>query len=122
MPVSAWRNQRSCSEFLSGSKGKTQEYFLLGSSDRCLYKSSCFEEAKDHCIQALEHTGNKPIFLYYLSASLFALNKQKEALLQLEKALSKAPRHLKKFIELNPSILQSFPVVDLIARYKRKNS
>jgi hypothetical protein len=50
---------------------------------------------------------------------LFALNKQKEALLFLEKGLEASPKGVKKLVQLNPSILQKPQVVDLIARYKR---
>jgi len=50
---------------------------------------------------------------------LFMLGKSKEGLLKLEAAMEKAPRSLKKFIELNPSILQNNQVVDLVARYKK---
>jgi tetratricopeptide (TPR) repeat protein len=88
---------------------------------RCLYKAGFLEEAKEQCIRAMEYT-NKPVFLFYLSAVLFAMNKSKEALIHLEKGLMRAPRHLKRFIELNPAILQSAQVVDVIARHKRKSS
>jgi len=88
---------------------------------RCLYKAEFFEEAKEQTLNALEYT-KKPVFLFYLSSVLFAMNKSKDALLYLEKGLMRAPRHLKRFIELNPSILQSSQVVDVIARYKRKSS
>lgn len=86
---------------------------------RCLYIAGYYPEAKQQAIAALTHTNNKVIFLYYLSAVLFAMNKSKEALLYLEKALSNAPKQLKKFIQLNPSILQNSLVVDVIAQYKR---
>lgn len=86
---------------------------------RCLYIAGYYPEAKQQAIAALTHTNNKVIFLYYLSAVLFVMNKSKEALLYLEKALSNAPKQLKKFIQLNPSILQNSLVVDVIAQYKR---
>ena len=50
-----------------------------------------------------------------------AMGKTKEALLQLEKGMEKSPKLLKKFIELNPSVLQK-SVVDVLARFKRKRS
>lgn len=87
---------------------------------RCLYKAEFYEEAREQVLQAFTFTGEKPVFLYYLSACLFALGKSKEALLYLEKALIKAPRQLRKLIEVNPSVLQYIQVVDLIARYKKK--
>jgi tetratricopeptide (TPR) repeat protein len=86
---------------------------------RCLIKASFIEEACEHCLLAMAATVNKPIFIFYYSATLFQLGKSKEALLQLEKGMEVAPKFLKKFIELHPSILQSNQVVDLVARYKK---
>ncbi|HJW15637.1 MAG TPA: tetratricopeptide repeat protein, partial [Flavisolibacter sp.] len=86
---------------------------------RCLYTAEFYTEAKQQAQAALGHTNNKAVFLYYLSAILFAMGKSKEALLYLEKGLSTTPKHLRKFIQLNPSILQNPLVVDLIAQYKK---
>lgn len=86
---------------------------------RCLLKAEFFEEALDQSLNALKATDAKPIFYFYTSTTLFLLGKSKEALLQLEEAMEKAPKLLKKFIELNPSILQNNQVVDIIARYKK---
>jgi tetratricopeptide (TPR) repeat protein len=86
---------------------------------RCLIKADMLEEAYHQCIAALIATAEKPIFYFYASTLLFAMGKSKEALLKLETAMDKAPKFLKKFIELNPSILQNSQVVDIIARYKK---
>ncbi len=86
---------------------------------RCLYKAGDFDLAAKQCLAALEATDNKPLFYFLYSAALFAGGKAKEALIQLEHGLSKAPKLVKKFIELNPSILQSSQVVDALARYKK---
>ena len=86
---------------------------------RCLYVAEFYTEARQQTLSALKHTNGKPIFLYYLSAILFAMNKTKEAIIHLEKALETAPKGVKKLVQLNPSILQKAQVVDLIARYKR---
>src|SRR5215204_2266495 len=86
---------------------------------RCLYTAGFFTEARQQVLAALTHTNNKTVFLYYLSAILFAMNKSKEALLYLEKALATTPKHLKKFVQLNPSILQNPQVIDVIAQYKK---
>ena len=107
--------------FFAAVKARPKNISCWDALIRCLYKSEYFEEAKEQALQALNYTNSKPLFLYYLSAVLFAMNKTKDALLYLEKALIKAPRHLKKFVELNPSILQSPQVVDVIARHKRKS-
>jgi len=86
---------------------------------RCLYNASFFKEALEQVRAAIRITGGKPIFIFYLSAVCFALGKYKEGLIQLEKAMTKAPKLLKKLVELNPSILQYQPVVDIVARYKK---
>jgi tetratricopeptide (TPR) repeat protein len=89
---------------------------------RCLYKGEFFEEALEQTEAGLELTGGKPLFLFYKAAVLFSLGKSKEALLQLESAMEKAPKMLKKFVELNPSILQNQQVVDVVAKFKRNKS
>lgn len=86
---------------------------------RCLFSAGYYEEALEQVDAAIKITEGKPIFYYYLSAVYFAMGKSKEALLQLEKSLMKAPKLLKKFVELNPSILQNQQVVDVIAKFKR---
>jgi len=86
---------------------------------RCLYLAEFYTEARQQTLSAIKHTNGKPVFLYYLSAILFAMNKPKEALLHLEKALESSPKGVKKLVQLNPSILQKPQVVDMIARYKR---
>jgi tetratricopeptide (TPR) repeat protein len=87
---------------------------------RCLYGAKYFTEAHEQALAALEHTGNKPLFIYYLSAVLFAMGRTKEALLQLETAIAAAPRLLNKLVALNPAILQHPQVVEAIARNKRR--
>jgi tetratricopeptide (TPR) repeat protein len=86
---------------------------------RCLYKMSFFDEALEQAEAALRITNEKPLFLFYKAAILLADAKTKEAILQLEKAMIKAPKLLKKFIELNPSVLQNHHVVDVVAKFKR---
>jgi tetratricopeptide (TPR) repeat protein len=87
---------------------------------RCLYSAGLFDEALVQMNIAEARTGPKPVFLYYRAAIHLALGAQKEGLLQLEEAIRRAPKQLKKFIELNPVILQDQSVVDVIARAKRK--
>ncbi len=86
---------------------------------RCLIKAEVFDEAIEQCVAAMKATDGKPVFLFYYSTILFSLGKTKDALLKLEMAMEKAPKMLKKFIELNPSILQNNQVVDIVARYKK---
>lgn len=87
---------------------------------RCLYYGGFYTEARQQALAAVQATNGKPLFLFYISAILFALNKGKEALLFLEKGMEAAPKLLKKFMSLNPSLLQNPKVVDVIAQYKRK--
>jgi len=89
---------------------------------KCLYKAELFEEALEYSGFAFEQTDGKPIFLFYKSAVLYALGKSREALLQLEEGMARNPKLIKKFIELNPAILQNQQVVDIIARFKKRRS
>ncbi len=86
---------------------------------RCLFKADFYEEALQQVMAAQKTTRNKPLFIFYQSAILFASGQSKEAVLLLEEAMKKAPRLLKKFVDLNPSILQNPKVVDVVARFKR---
>jgi tetratricopeptide (TPR) repeat protein len=89
---------------------------------RCLYKGEFYQEALVQTEQALESSNHKPLFIFYKAAVLMVMGKMKEGLLQLEHALEAHPKSLKKFIELNPSILQNQSVVDMLARFKRNRS
>ncbi len=86
---------------------------------RCLLKAELFVEALEQSVAALKSTDGKPLFYYYASTALFAMGKTKEALLRLENGMEQSPKLLKKFMELNPGILQNNQVVDIIARYKK---
>ncbi len=86
---------------------------------KCLYQKELFEEACAQSLAALQATEGKSVFLFYYTAALIGAGKWKEALLQLERAMEKAPKLLKKFVELNPAVLQNNQVVDIIARYKK---
>lgn len=89
---------------------------------RCLYIGEYYDEAVEQIDAAIRHTDNKPIFTFYLSAIYFAMGRSKEGLVQLENGMNKAPKLLKKLIDLNPSILQHHQVVDLVAKYKRNRA
>jgi len=86
---------------------------------RCLYQAGDFELAAKQSINALEATDYRPLFYFLYSACLFAWGRPKEALIQLEHGLNKAPKLVKKFIGLNPVILQNSQVVDVLARFKK---
>jgi tetratricopeptide (TPR) repeat protein len=77
------------------------------------------EDAKDQCFNALDKTEGKNIFSFYLCGCLLHLGKQKEALIQLEKALQEAPELAKKFIAFIPQALQNAQVVNILSRYKK---
>ncbi len=89
---------------------------------RCLYKAKFLDEAREQVMAALQVTQGKPLFMFYLSNILFGMGRSKEAIQYLERAMEKAPRLLKRFVELNPSILQNQQVVDILAKFKRNKS
>lgn len=86
---------------------------------RCLYAGQFYSEALEQVRAAMLYTDNKPVFYYYTSAILFGMRKSKEALINLEKGLSLAPKLLKKFVGLNPALLQRQPVADLVGKYRK---
>ncbi|MDQ3846048.1 MAG: tetratricopeptide repeat protein [Bacteroidota bacterium] len=87
---------------------------------RCLYAANILSEARLQAIAALEQTNGKPLFYFYLSAILFATGKPKEAIIYLHKGMERSPKLVRKFVALNPSILQNPQVIDVLAQYKRK--
>jgi len=86
---------------------------------RCLFKAGYFDEACEQCLAALKATDHKPLFYFYYAAALFAEGRSKEAMLQLENGMSRAPKLVKKLLDISPAVLQNNQVVDLIARYKK---
>lgn len=89
---------------------------------RCLFRAGFLDEALEQLDAALQLTGNKPLFVYYKAAVLFADGRSKEALIQLENALQAAPKLLSRMVALHPPLLQHQQLVDLLARYKRRKS
>ena len=87
---------------------------------RCLYLAEMYKEALEQVQQAIWVIGEKPLLTFYMSAIYFAMGKSKEGLIHLDKALSRSPKLLKKMIALNPSLLQSQAIVDVIARYRKR--
>jgi len=87
---------------------------------RCLLEAEAWEDALKQIDLALQATKGKALFLYYRAAVLFGATRNQEALKQLEVALIKDPKQVRKFISLIPSVLQQVQVVDLLARFKRK--
>ncbi len=88
----------------------------------CMLKAEMFDHAEEFACAAYDATNGKPLFLFYRAAVFFAMGKTKQAINQLELAMSKSPKLIKKLIELVPRILQHPQVVDIIARYKRSKS
>ena len=87
---------------------------------RCLYNAEYFTEAQQQVLAALRTYRQQTLFIYYLSAVLFALGKSKEALLHWKKRMTNCSQTIKKICCIfNPSILQNQQVVDVIARNKR---
>ncbi len=89
---------------------------------KCLYKSGLFEEGLEYANFAIEQMDTKPVFIFYKSLFLSACGRSKEAILWLEQGMSMNPRLIKHIIEINPSMLQQQPVIETIARFKKKKS
>ena len=75
---------------------------------RCLFKAEFYEEGKEQSLAAIKsNRRRKPLFYLLLKCLLVCAEKIERSILQLEKAMEKSPRQLKKFIALNPAILQN---------------
>ena len=85
---------------------------------KCLYDAEYYEEALEQIDNAQKNTNDKPLFIYYKSAVLFALGKSKEALLLLQQGILYSPGLIKQFVELDPSLLQHSAIVDILSSYK----
>ncbi len=88
---------------------------------KCLLHAEYYYDGVEYAQLAYELSDYKPIFIFYLSVFLFADGQMKEALIQLENGMSLNPKLLKKFIQLNPSLLKHRQVVEIIARFKKSN-
>ncbi len=86
---------------------------------KCLLQGDFFAEGIEYAQFAFEQTDRKPLFLFYKSMFLFSSGKSKEAAIELENAMAANPKLIKKFIDLDPSILSNRQVVEILARYKK---
>ncbi len=87
---------------------------------QCLYLAQMNEEGIKYAEFAYEQTDEKPVFLYYKSLFLFAEGKFKEGCIYLENGMQRNPRLIKRFIEINPSLLHHKNVLDILSRYRTR--
>ncbi|MCX6331453.1 MAG: tetratricopeptide repeat protein [Bacteroidetes bacterium] len=86
---------------------------------KCLISSQQLDMALEQTELAYISTQGKILFIYYRSAILFMMKKPADGLLQLEMALSKSTKWLKKFMKIYPEITQDQKVIDIISKYKK---
>lgn len=87
---------------------------------RCFLQTEDYENVLDSAIAAGESTGYKPVFFYYKAIALLCLGKKKEAVLQLQQAVTAAPNKLKKMIKLYPAMLKHQAITDIILQLRKK--
>jgi len=86
---------------------------------KCLVANEQLDTALEQTELAYISTQGKVIFIFYRSAILFMMGKSAEGLLQLEMALSKSSKQLKKFTKFYPEIIHDQKVAELIAQFKK---
>jgi len=86
---------------------------------KCLISSQQLDIALEQTELAYISTQGKILFIYYRSAILYMMKKPADGLLQLEMALSKSTKWLKKFMKIYPEITQDQKVIDIISKYKK---
>ncbi len=87
---------------------------------RCLIQTEDYENVWDSAVAASEATGHKPVFLYYKAIALLCMGKRKEAVLQMQQAVTAAPNKLKKMIKLYPAMLKHQAITDIILQVRKK--
>lgn len=88
----------------------------------CLLLDNRHEDALFMSRLAFANTNQNPVFYYYIAASLLALGKTKEGLIELESGLVANPKGFRKMFELFPGILKIPRVIDLVNQYLKKGS
>jgi tetratricopeptide (TPR) repeat protein len=86
----------------------------------CLMSLEAWDNAEYYCLLASVQTHYKPVFSYYRVAVLFYWGKIKDAIEELDMALRRDVRQVKKLIEICPKITQDPRMAEIIARYKKK--
>lgn len=84
-----------------------------------LFNADMAAEALEQVNFALRATEQKPLLIYYKSAILFSLNKSREALLQLDEAITRDPKLIRQFIAFDSSLMQNQQVVERMGRLKK---
>lgn len=85
---------------------------------RCLYACGQHQEGERQCRMAMKTLGEKPVLLFYRVVLLFAMDRENEALLELESALERSPRFPKRVLELSPGLSKRPRVAALLDRYR----
>jgi len=101
-------------------KNKPKQIAGWESLIKCLVANEQLDMALEQTELAYMSTQGKVTFIFYRSAILFMMNKAAEGLLQLEMALSKSSKLLKKFTKFYPEIIHDAKVAELIGQYKKK--
>lgn len=85
-----------------------------------LYHVELYEEMLEDIEAARDAIGDKSDFEFFSALALFALGKVKSAMLHLEEGLVRAPKRVKLLLHLNPELLKSKSVSELIAKYYKQ--
>ena len=100
-------------------KNKPKQIAGWESLIKCLVANEQLSLALEQTELAYISTAGKVVFIFYRSAILYRMQKQTEALLQLEMALSKSIKLVNKLTKLYPEMMQDPKVSELISNYKK---
>jgi len=100
-------------------KNKPKQIAGWESLIKCLVANEQLELALEQTELAYISTAGKVVFIFYRSAILYRMQKQSEALLQLEMALSKSSNLVNKLTKFYPEMMQDAKVSELISNYKK---
>jgi tetratricopeptide (TPR) repeat protein len=100
-------------------KNKPKQIAGWESLIKCLVANEQLSLALEQTELAYISTAGKVVFIFYRSAILYRMQKQTEALLQLEMALSKSIKLVNKLTKFYPEMMQDPKVSELISNYKK---
>ena len=112
------QHKEAISHFSQAVAGRPRNLTSREALIRCLYASGHFQEADRQCRIAMKTLGEKTVLLFYRVLLLFAMDRENEALLQLEAALERSPRFPKRVLDLQPDLRRRPKVAALIDRHK----
>lgn len=87
---------------------------------KALFSIGYYEEALSQLVIAEEHCGHKTEFVFYRAAILLSMGKTKDAVLQLESAMTENSKKINALKYIDKEIMHHPVFAEVLVRYKKK--